>query len=154
MRAPAVALLALLVATPASSQNWTAEEQSVIDHVLACWDAWVEAVADETPDRWAAACPFDENAYWWFTAEGVPNNLGLVYRNWDLIRERSDDWIDLRPIRVNVFGDVAIIHFYAYWNAENTRRGGDKRAKADRNLSAAQWPVGLHRCAGDASQCG
>ncbi len=40
------------------------------------------------------------------------------YRNWDLIRKRADTWAGLRPIRVNVFGDVAVMHFYAYWRAE------------------------------------
>ena len=38
-------------------------------------------------------------------------------RNWDIIRETDDDWAGLRPVYVDIFGDVAIIHMYGYWRA-------------------------------------
>ena len=122
MRAPFLVLIALLIAVPGSAQQWTQEEQSVIDHVKSCWDAWVDALADETPDRFFQACPEDENAHYWWTSDAAPQNRESVERSWSQIREVDDDWADLRPIHVNVFGDVAIIQFYGYWKA-NTPDG-------------------------------
>ena len=112
-----------MFAVPVSAQEWTAEQQSLIDHVTTCWDVWVEALADETPDRFLDACPQDERGHYWWTAEGAPDDLieGLR-RNWHVIREVDDDWVSLRPVYVDIFGDVGIIHMYGYWRA-NTPDG-------------------------------
>ena len=90
--------VAALFAAPVSAQEWTAEQQSLIDHVTTCWDVWVEALADETPDRFFDACPQDEGGHYWWTADGAPDDLieGLR-RNWHVIREVDDDWVSLRP---------------------------------------------------------
>ena len=117
----AVALVALFPATSAA-QQWSAAQQEVLDHLTMCWDMWVEALEDETPARFFEACPQDDAARFWWTNEGAPESRRAVYRNWSRIREIDDDWVDIRPIHVNVFGDVAIIHLYGYWRA-NTPDG-------------------------------
>ena len=128
-RAPlcAVALIAALVLVLAqpgvsSAQQWTDEQQEVIDHIKSCWDAWVEALAHETPDHFYDNCAIDERSHFWWTGHGAPANELEVRRNWKVIREVDDDWVDLRPVYVDVFGDVAIVHFYGYWRA-NTPNG-------------------------------
>lgn len=113
-------ILGSLLAVPVTAQQWTPEEREVIEHVKMCWDAWVEALADETPDHFFEACPQDENAHFWWTAEGVPDSAMTVYRNWSRIREVDDDWVDMRPIHVNVINDVAIVHLYGYWRAKTS----------------------------------
>ena len=115
----AVALIASLCAgsQPLAAQEWTPEQQSLIDHVIACWDSWVDALADDTPDRWLEVCPIDERGHWWWTAEGAPNTVEDTRRNWHVIREVDDDWVSVRPIYVDMFGDVGIIHMYGYWRA-------------------------------------
>lgn len=109
---------AVLVATPLSAQEWTPEQQSLLDHVTACWDAWVDALEDETPAAFLAACATDPRGHWWWTAHGAPAPLVTeIERNWHVIRETDDDWADLRPIYIDIFGDVGIMHLYGYWRA-------------------------------------
>jgi hypothetical protein len=117
MRTLAVASLALLIATPASAQQWTQEQQELIDHIEMCWDAWVEALADETPDHFFESCKQDENTLVWWTPEGAPQDIEWVYRNWQRVREVDVDWADMRPVAVNILGDVGIVYLYGYWIA-------------------------------------
>jgi hypothetical protein len=121
MRGPILfAAVALLWAgiPPLAAQQWTPEQQGLIDHVTNCWDAWVVALADETPDQFITACPQDERAHWWWTADGSPGSLNDVRRNWHVIRATDDDWVSLRPVYVDMFGDVGVIHLYGYWRAK------------------------------------
>ena len=117
MRVLTLTFLALIVAPPVMAQQWSDEQQGLIDHMKMCWTAWVDALADETPDRFFEACPQDENAHFWGTNQAVPGNEEDVRRNWDVIREVDDNWGGLRPIYVGIFGDVAVIHLYGYWRA-------------------------------------
>jgi hypothetical protein len=123
MRFPLLVFAAALIAAPAAAQEWNAEQQGLLDHVTACWDAWVVALADQTPDRFLDACPQDDRGHWWWTADGAPEDLvGSLRRNWHVIREVDEDWVSLRPIYIDIFGDVGIIHLYGYWRA-NTPDG-------------------------------
>lgn len=123
MRAWVCCLLLTLAPANAAAQVWTPEQQGLIDQVQTCWDAWVEALQDATPARWESACPSDERAHWWWTAEGSPNvNLLEVRRNWHVIREVDVDYASFRPVYVDIFGDVGIIYLYGHWRA-NTADG-------------------------------
>jgi len=53
-----------------------------------------------------------------------------VQRNWHAIRETDDDWVALRPVYVDIFGDVGIIHLYGYWRAKTP--DGTVRTEAKR----------------------
>ena len=123
MRSLFLTVAASLIVAPASAQQWTAEQQGLIDHVTACWDAWVVALADETPARFFDACPTDDAGHYWWTGDGAPDDLVTgVQRNWSSIREVDDEWGSLRRVYVDMFGDVGIIHMYGYWRA-NTADG-------------------------------
>jgi hypothetical protein len=118
-RIAALTFFVSMFAGSAHAQEWTAEQQSLISHVRTCWDAWVEALKDETPAGWEAACPMDARAHWWWTAEGAPYiSLEEVRRNWHVIRTVDDTWASFRPIFVDVFGDVGIIYLYGHWRAK------------------------------------
>ena len=122
MRALALASLLFLMATPAVAQQWTAEEQEVIDTMAMCWDAWTAAIPNETTDYFFRTCQPDEDALFWWTTEGAPQSYDFVRRNWDLISEDDDTWADIRPVAIRMFGDVAIVYLYGYWRA-NTADG-------------------------------
>jgi len=133
MRGLTSILSVALLGVPSSAlvaQEWTPEQQSLIDHVTQCWDAWVEALADETPDRFFEACPTDERAHWWWTADGVPGSPKDDRRNWHVYRDTDEDWVSLRPVYVDIFGDVGIIHMYGYWRAKTA--GGTVTTEAKR----------------------
>jgi hypothetical protein len=118
-RVPVVLVVLLCAARPElTAQQWTPEQQGLVDHITQCWDAWVKALGDETPEKFFAACPTDPRGHWWWTAEGAPAPLVTTdQRNWHVIRRVDDDWVSLRPIYVDLFGDVGIVHLYGYWRA-------------------------------------
>ncbi len=106
-----IATLALVLLMPvgAAAQQWTKEQQEIIDHIKMCWDAWVTALGHETPDHFYESCPIDERAHFWWTSHAAPANEQEVRRSWRVIREVDDDWVDMRPVYIDVFGDVAIV---------------------------------------------
>lgn len=117
MRTLLLALVLTFSASAASAQEWTDDQRSLIDHVRQCWDTWVEALADETPARFEAACPIDDRSHWWWTVEGSPASPEDWKRNWATVRETDVGWASLRPIYVDIFGDVGIIYMYGHWRA-------------------------------------
>lgn len=142
----ALLLAVVLTASPLSAQQWTPEQQSLIDHIAVCWDAWVAATADETPEQFFRACPQDARGHYWWTADGAPDVLiAGVQRNWHVTREIDDSWVSIRPIYVDIFGDVGIIHMYGYWRAntpDGTVMTEDKRTEVFQRRNGAWVLIG------------
>jgi ketosteroid isomerase-like protein len=116
-------LFVLLIPFAASAQNWTAEQQEVIDHIKSCWDGWVKALEAKNYDIWADVCPCDKDGAYWFTSAGAPaigqenqkrGLTGGLFTWW-----KKMAWLDLRPISIKIEGDVALVHFYGVWVAED-----------------------------------
>lgn len=116
MRPLAFVSFLLLAASPISAQQWSAEETEVIDSIKQCWDTWMEAVRAHDADIWISECTDGDFSYWG-SEEGVPEGPDALRRDWERIRASDADWIDLRPLRVKMIGDVAIVQFYGYWLA-------------------------------------
>jgi len=123
MRALAVAclLVAVLTPSPASAQQWSPEQQEVIDSIKACWDIWMDALEADDPDIFFDACDVGGTTYWW-TMHNAPTTPETDRRNWDRYRDTDTGWSDMRPVSVTVFGSVAVVHLYGYWLA-NTATG-------------------------------
>ena len=107
-------LFTISIASPSYAQNWTAEQQGVIDDLEACWDLWVEALDDRTPDAWASACAEEDYTYWFRGA--ALGGLEDLRREWSMIRETQEYWIGLHPISIKIYGDIAIMHFVGIWS--------------------------------------
>ena len=119
----AAVLFVLLIPFAATAQNWTAEQQEVMDHIKSCWDAWEKAFEEKNFDIWAEACPCDEDHAMWWTNEVTPESLetqkrGLTGGLWSRMYKRWD-WLDLRPLSVKIDGDVALVHFHGIWVGES-----------------------------------
>ena len=66
-------LITLLCPLTAESQQWTPEEQAVLDAMKVCWDAWKEATEQKDFDVWLSKCqPADDYSMWW-TNFGTPS---------------------------------------------------------------------------------
>lgn len=111
-------LACLGIAGPSFSQNWTAEQQGVIDDLKECWDIWVDAAknADTGPSPWIDNCADDDLRYWF--RRGAPNDLDDLRRNWSAIVAAKEFWVSLDPITIQIIDDIAIIHFYGAWSVE------------------------------------
>ena len=97
-------------------QQWSAEEQEVLDVLESCWDTWMDALAANDPEMFISACWHEDGMYWW-TEDGTPNNTDFLRRQWETFARQDERWDDYRPVAVRVFDDVAVIHFYGYWQA-------------------------------------
>ena len=109
-----ILVAAAMLPGPVSAQQWSAQQQEVLQHIQACWDAW----ATKDFDRWVNACRPADGFTYWSTSEGSPN--GLEY--WRKTATASSShveyvWNDKRPLAIQIDRDVAIVHFYAHFGS-------------------------------------
>jgi hypothetical protein len=102
-----------LVVTASHAQNWTAEQQEIIDLNQSCWDAWVtEDVAEMR-----RVCNEHKDATNWWTPNGAPT-VGWFEKNGDrwteafLSRSKSV-YFEIIPLAVSIFDNTAQIYFWA-----------------------------------------
>lgn len=114
-----LASLATVIAlpSPTASQQWTAEEQGLLDNVKMCWNAWMEAVRAGDVEVHLRKCPQVEDSSMWWTEFGAPEGRQMVRRNFKQIAATDLDWLDIRPMAVRIWGDVGMVQFYGYWSA-------------------------------------
>lgn len=110
-------LLTLAVSQPLRAQQWSAQEQEVLDSLAACWDLWMEGIESGSPEGWIVECT-TPGVTFWPAADGAPLGLDFIRRTWGDISGRDLGWADIRPVRLTVEDDFAVLHFYGYWRAE------------------------------------
>ena len=115
MRNLALAAALVVLALPGSvrAQHWTAEEQEIIDLNQGCWDAW----ALEDLEAMERICNEHVDGRHWWTPESAPG-IGWFSKNaerWAAVFHPLDEELywEIRPLSVRIFGDVALIHFWA-----------------------------------------
>lgn len=119
-----IVLLAGVSLASAQSPKWSPQQQEVIDHIKECWNAWMDAAQKGDAEVWIARCPVASGATMWWTDGGAPSDpVAWIRRNFDMIRDEKPKWTDLVPVSVAIFDDVAIVHFYGYWQIT---RGGSR----------------------------
>jgi hypothetical protein len=131
--------VALLAAQPLIAQEWTAEEQEVLNQLESCWATWWDAIAEENLDVWARGCPHDDQVVGWWVDGAVPG-LGIEWfrRNFETLARIQKPAIprlwENRPVLVRVRGDSAVVFYYL-------RLGGQDEADGLlwRELKRAEW---------------
>jgi hypothetical protein len=111
-------LLAALVlfAPGVSAQTWSAEQQELIDFANACWTTW----ETEDWDAYARACPADPELQYWDMSQSVPALGHDSWRKWaEAMWPRMNPFHhEIRPITIQIMGDMALYYFYANFNNE------------------------------------
>ena len=108
---------ALLTPSPAEAQQWSPEQQEVVDHLKTCWDTWMESVHAGSPDAWLNNCA--DNHSFWVSQDGSPGGEDYLRRDWDAIAATDEGWLDIRPLWIRVEGDFAVMHFWGYWRVRD-----------------------------------
>jgi len=126
----------LLVPGPSLAQQWTAEEQEIIDLNFSCWEAW----AAEDLNAVRQTCNEHPDARGWWTADGAPQ-VGWFEKNaerWSAAFHPRGNWIyfDIRPLSVKIFNDTAFIHFWATHTHEDSK--GDTVTQTQKQLNIWQ----------------
>ncbi|MGW8265952.1 MAG: nuclear transport factor 2 family protein [Longimicrobiales bacterium] len=124
MRRSILALFAIALVTPqgAWAQQWTPEEQGLIDNIKMCWDAWMEAVEAMDVEIHYRKCPQVDDVSMWWTDFGAPEGKQMARRNFGQIAAVDLAWLDIRPVAVRIWGDVGMVQFYGYWSARTPGR--------------------------------
>ncbi len=130
------ATLALTVPQSAIAQHWTAEEQEIVDLNQSCWDAW----ASEDLGAVRRTCNDHTDARGWYTPDAAPE-IGWFANNaerWIAAFGPRDTWIywDVRPLSVRIFGDTALIHFWATHTHEDSQ--GNQTTQTHKHLNIWQ----------------
>jgi hypothetical protein len=115
-RASILVLSAVLVfASGVSAQSWTEEEQAVLDTLKTCWDAWQEATQQKDFDVWRSKCQHAPDYSMWWAEFSTPVGPDFDRRMFDFYSNLNERWIAFHPVAIRTHGNVAIVHFYAYW---------------------------------------
>ncbi len=131
IRVLAVIVLVTALAPEAVAQQWSAEQEEVLDHLVECWDIGMGGFKSGSHERWIAECSTPEQTYW-LSNWGAPsyNEHENIRRNFDSDRKQILGWVDIRPVSLTVVDDIAVLHFYGAWRiaipdgekVEQTRR--------------------------------
>lgn len=111
-----LAVLGAAVVQPLTAQQWSSQEQEVLDDLVECWDLWMEGIRSGSPEQWISQCSTPESTYWG-AQDGAPNDNEAIRRSWAMISTQDLGWVDIRPVKLTVQGDLAVLHFYGYWRA-------------------------------------
>lgn len=104
-----------LFSTPLVAQEWSAEQREVLQFVDGCWEAWARSVEAHDDSIWRSACRPAENLKWWWMPDPVPETFDTLERQfaWQVENIERVVWWDVRPIAVQLAGDVAIVMLYS-----------------------------------------
>jgi len=114
-----IILVALLASSPvlASAQTWSAQQEEIIEQIRRCNDAWVASIAQRRWDVYDSVCPATEQAVFWYPGTAPPAPYGGPKGVWQgsSARNRAVSWRDLKPITVQVDGDLALAYYTVTW---------------------------------------
>ena len=111
---PAIALL-LFFSFQLSAQTWSTAQQQVIDQVQTCFDNWWKATNANDLSVFLKACPCDEDFAVWSSVYGAPVGIDAVeglFSQGVAAPSAEPPTVIIRPVRVKVAGDVAVIFYY------------------------------------------
>ena len=106
-------VLAYLIPTSSIAQNWTPEQQEIIDLNQACWEAW----ASEDVNQMRRICNEHPESTGWYTPNAAPvtgwfEKHGEQWVN--AFYSRSNQvYLEIIPLAVSLFDNTAMIFFWA-----------------------------------------
>lgn len=140
----------LLLTVAAFSQNWTPEEEEILERVKYGWSTWEQAVANKDysihknamlrPDDFR--CWWTSDSYLW-SFEDTKSNFEFLIK--DIAQFKT---IAIKPVDIQVHDDVAFIWFYAITAIENnkgiTNTTEEKRFEVYRKIDGEWiWSAGM-----------
>ena len=110
--------LIIFLAMPvyAQAQNWTPEQQEVINHAKKSSEMWFKAVFDQNDySKWLKEYAVEDYNFW-FTGRGVPMDIaGDIERVEFIQKEFKRIYLEEQyPLAVKIYGDIACLYFYQY----------------------------------------
>ena len=126
---------AAIVPCTARAQQFTTEQQEVINFINQCWETW-------GTEDWAAlekTCTTDPGARFWWFAEAVPDGGIAEWKRWAGAfwpRMEASIHYTHRPIAVDMMGDVALYYYWVTWTSADAN--GQVKTQTQRRLEVMQ----------------
>ena len=99
-----------MITVPVKAQTWSAQDQELIEHIEACW----QADDDGAHEEWVRVCNPAPDMVLWLGGDSVPvTNLRyteMTEVDWHQ-RYKRIAW-DVRPINIRFYGDVAAVYYF------------------------------------------
>ena len=136
-------LVFCIISLPLTAQNWTAEEQEVLDKIKEDWEYFEKAVKAKDLNIWIDNVqPADDWQGWW-TSEGglwTMENDKRMFDEW-VKNIKNWYWEAVYPLSIKVYDNVALAFFYATYTVEDNTgitRYEDKRFEVFRKIDG-KW---------------
>ena len=144
-----VLILCFFLSLPLSAQNWTEEEQEVLDKIKQDWDSWEKAVKEKDLNIWIDNVqPADDWQGWW-TSESALWTMENDKRIFDEYVKNIKNyyWENVFPLSIKIYDNLALIHFYATYTVEDksgkSTRYEEKRFEVYRKMDGIWRLTGL-----------
>ena len=127
-----------------SAQNWSNEQQELIEQVKRCNNGWSESIKQQNYELFEKVCPETAGAVYWYTSAEEPvrydGATGLWRRSADANRRAT--WADLQPTVIQIDGDLGLVYYSVAWTVEP--KAGEARRNPSRRLTVfrrrnGQW---------------
>ncbi len=126
--------MAVFLSTAVYAQQWSSEQQEIIDLNQACWDAW------ETEDvaEMRRVCNEHPEATNWWTPNGAPT-VGWFENNGDrwveaFLSRSSTVYAEVISLAVSIFDNTAQVYFWATLTAEDNDGGLTTTSRKQLNI--------------------
>jgi len=121
---PILALSLLFMPLIVYPQNWTPEEETILELVKAEKSSWQDAVNNKDLSIWLNAVDLTDDWHCWWTTDGGLWNLDDAKKNFeftikDIVRYQL---LNVNPIRIKVYDNVAFIWYY-FISAQEYKNG-------------------------------
>jgi ketosteroid isomerase-like protein len=139
-----VFLLCFLLSFPLTAQNWTAEEQEVLDQIKKGWSAWEEAIKAKDLNVYLDKFKPAEDFKGWWTSLGSIWTLEAWKRTFDKFAQDNFYWENVQPLSITVYDEVALAYYYVIYSIEDksgkTTTMEDKRFEVFRKVDGTwRW---------------
>ena len=128
-------MLVSILTLPATGQGqeWTAEQQELVDHLTAVWDE-IDENNQETFSIWRETVQPADDLVWWFTNQGAPSDLKAIekWHQWWGSRRGRYTYLNVRPVAVRIVDSVGMVWFWAF--GEWTDQSGERHEWQDQRL--------------------
>jgi hypothetical protein len=96
------------------SQTWSKEEQAFLDYFNNAWKQMSNKPT--TWEFWKATTHPDDKLCWWWTDQGMPNDLNTLRTMFQNLENQGvvANNFHIRPVKINIVGEVAMIWLYGY----------------------------------------
>jgi hypothetical protein len=111
----------IALSSSAMAQNWSPEQQQILERVETGWTLWQEAVLKKDRRIWLDGFEPSEDFQGWWISDGALWDMDADKRTFDDFVKgiKGLFWENVQPLSIRVYDDMALIYFYVTYNLQD-----------------------------------